>query len=105
MEPPTGCHVSPDAIGSYKTLSLRNKVFLFCQLEADIRGSLSSSRLWSLRDYVAHERKQTDMVHAMKLALVVIVSAALVLQPVAARGYNFNFGGGRWLAFWLLNVG
>ncbi|KAL3136625.1 hypothetical protein ABBQ38_005865 [Trebouxia sp. C0009 RCD-2024] len=30
----------------------------------------------------------------MKLALVVIVSAALVLQPVAARGYNFNFGGG-----------
>lgn len=40
----------------------------------------------------------------MKLALAVIVSAALVLQPVAARGYNFNFGGGRWLACWLLNV-
>lgn len=44
------------------------------------------------------------MAHAARLALVVTVCAALVLQPVAA--YNFNFGGGRrlqlvcvWLPF------
>ncbi|KAL3136623.1 hypothetical protein ABBQ38_005863 [Trebouxia sp. C0009 RCD-2024] len=35
------------------------------------------------------------MAHAMKLALLVLVCAALVAQPVAAqRGYNFGFGGG-----------
>lgn len=34
------------------------------------------------------------MARAMKIAMVALICAALVLQPVAA--YNFNFGGGGW---------
>lgn len=48
---------------------------------------------------MCYKRKQTTMAYATKIAVIlVMVCAALVLQPVAAQqGYRFNFGGGRWL--------
>ena len=35
------------------------------------------------------------MSSALKLATLAVVCSALLLQPAAAAGYSFNFGGGR----------